>query len=357
MKNILILLPSLGQGGAEKIHIDLANSWSDIYKVTLVTLFNDQALRDNLNERINFKCLNTKSIFRALLPILRAIKKDQPDFIVPAMWPLTSISIIAKLLSGVKTKIFPVEHCFFNKYAAKDHGLPLMLIGLTKLLTYVFANKVICVSKGTKDSIRAISFLPNKLFKVIYNGINLPETDFIDKESLYKTSDKVLISVGRLSHPKDYFTTIDAIKLINDDNVKLYIFGDGPDKKKIDSYITQNGLRDRIFIMGFKNNINDYMRAADLFVHSSKYESFCIAALEAMSCGLPIVATDSPTGLSEILDNGRYGKLVQVGNPNDLASAISDSLENNLLSKDELVSRAMHFSFTRTNSEYIKLFN
>ena len=54
MKNILILLPSLGQGGAEKIHIDLANSWSDIYKVTLVTLFNDQALRDNLNERINF---------------------------------------------------------------------------------------------------------------------------------------------------------------------------------------------------------------------------------------------------------------------------------------------------------------
>ena len=192
-----------------------------------------------------------KKYFRALLPILRAIKKDQPDFIVPAMWPLTSISIIAKLLSGVKTKIFPVEHCFLINML-KDHGLPLMLIGLTKLLTYVFANKVICVSKGTKDSIRAISFLPNKLFKVIYNGINLPETDFIDKESLYKTSDKVLISVGRLSHPKDYFTTIDAIKLINDDNVKLYIFGDGPDKKKIDSYITKNGLRDRILLWALK---------------------------------------------------------------------------------------------------------
>ena len=124
MKNILILLPSLGQGGAEKIHIDLANSWSDIYKVTLVTLFNDQALRDNLNERINFKCLNTKSIFRALLPILRAIKKDQPDFIVPAMWPLTSISIIAKLLSGVKTKIFPVEHCFLINMLLKIMGFP-----------------------------------------------------------------------------------------------------------------------------------------------------------------------------------------------------------------------------------------
>ena len=159
---------------------------------------------------------------------------------------------------------------------------------------------------------------------------------------------------------KDFETLFKAYAIIQKKykNSKLVILGDGILRKELEGKALDLNIRSNIIFAGWQKNIYKYLKFADLVIFSSHYEGFPISILESMACGVPVIATDSPTGPREILDNGKYGFLVKVGDYQKIASIVTK-----LLKSKSLRSRYKNSSLTRIKmfntqkQDYEKLFN
>ena len=134
----------------------------------------------------------------------------------------------------------------------------------------------------------------------------------------------MVIAVGRLVAVKDYPSLIRAFAVVRrKHDVRLMILGEGEDRPQLESLIVELGLADCVALPGFEANPYAYMAWAALFVLSSISEALPTALIEAMAVGTPVVATDCKCGPREVLQDGRFGALVPVGDVAALAAAIS----------------------------------
>ena len=142
--------------------------------------------------------------------------------------------------------------------------------------------------------------------------------------------------VGRLTWAKDHATLIRAFRLVRErlPDTALVLIGDGPLRAGLETLARAEGIADRVFFLGDRNDIHALLRGLDLFVMSSITEGYSIALLEACAAALPIVATDVG-GNAEIVRDGVNGTLVAAGAPDALAAAMVDMLG------DEARARAM----------------
>ena len=274
------------------------------------------------------------------------------------MWPVTTVTILAKLLSGSQSKIFLVEHYAYEKIFAKLLGHSLFSIGLSKTISYIFANKLISVSKGVENSIKKITILPNNKFKVIYNGIPIPKNLKDDKKTLFNTNKKVILAAGTLKQRKDFITIIKALsilKLKNYKDLKLFILGEGPMREEINDVIKKLDMENDVELLGFKKDVYPYMASSDLFVHSSEVEGFALVIAEALSCGTNVVSTDTPHGPKEILNNGEFGNLIPMGDEEQMANAVIEKILNPI-DKEVLMKRANEFSIEKCAKLYLEEF-
>ena len=137
----------------------------------------------------------------------------------------------------------------------------------------------------------------------------------------------MVLAVGRLAAVKDYPSLIRAFALVRrKHDVRLMILGEGEDRSRLECLVAESGLGDCVALPGFGANPYAYLSRAALFVLSSISEALPTALIEAMALGTPVVATDCKCGPKEVLQGGRFGILVPVGDVTALAEAISDSL-------------------------------
>ena len=139
---------------------------------------------------------------------------------------------------------------------------------------------------------------------------------------------RIILGAGELCYRKDFRTLIQAfsilIRTVND--LMLIILGRGRDKANLLRFAKKVGVKSRVSLPGFIENPYPFMAHSALFAHTSRWEGLGFVLLEALAMGTPCVATDCPHGPREILDNGRYGALVPVGDPHSLAQAMETSL-------------------------------
>jgi len=126
---------------------------------------------------------------------------------------------------------------------------------------------------------------------------------------------------------KDQETMLRALALLPED-YRLVIFGEGKQRPRLEVLVKKLGLGSRVDFPGYVSNPFAHVARADLFVLSSSFEGFCNALLEALVVGTPAVSTDCPSGPREILDGGRYGRLVPIGQPRALAEAILETMDH-----------------------------
>jgi glycosyltransferase involved in cell wall biosynthesis len=138
-------------------------------------------------------------------------------------------------------------------------------------------------------------------------------------------------------------------------NAKLTILGEGLLRAELEVLIHQLGLQDRVTLPGFTIDPSHWYHSADLFVLSSSWEGFGNVIVEALECGVPVVSTDCLSGPAEILANGRYGRLVPVGDATALAAAIQASLLESH-DQDALRRRAQDFAVPRIADQYLAYF-
>lgn len=204
----------------------------------------------------------------------------------------------------------------------------------------------------------------------VYNPFNFKRILDLaeDKTSLTENQktlleDDYIIAVSRLDTvQKDYATLIKGYRLAQESGVKekLYIVGDGPDRKEIENLIKESKLENKIILIGKTTNPYVWMKNSKLFVHSSKYEGFGLVIVEAAILGKAIISSDCKVGPKEILGNGKYGKIFSVGDYSKLGEELIELLkEKDIREKYESVAkeRAKDFEAKKIMKEYDTIIN
>ena len=227
-------------------------------------------------------------------------------------------------------------------------------------ISYPHVDAAVGVSRGIAGELAGLSGMLPKRIHTIYNPVI--STDFKQKALepaghpwLDRPINPVILAIGRMKKVKDFSTLLGAFaRLRTWRPARLILLGEGPLKKYLLSLAKNLGIAEHVDFPGFVDNPHAFLTIANLFVLSSRYESFSRVLIEAMACGCPVVSTDCPYGPREILEGGKLGALVPVGNVEALAAAMSCTLDKPPRS-DALRNRASFFSVRRAVDQYEKL--
>lgn len=227
---------------------------------------------------------------------------------------------------------------------------------LSPLIRFIWRNasKVIANSRGLRDL--ANSFEPSLPISVITNGVN-PEKFSI---SLRQWAPPVILTVGRLVYQKGLQVLFEGLRTVKDMEWSLLIVGDGGDRSYLERLTVAYGFNERIRFVGWqpRDNLLMYYKDANLYVHPSFDEGMSNAILEAMACGLPVLAT-GVAGNMEVIVDGETGMLIPQGDHEMLSEALRQILPDaNLRQEMGQAGRqrvVAHYSWRRVGLEYLAI--
>lgn len=310
-------------------------------------------------EIVDLKAKNGILVLHALMGYLR---RRRPASVLSLMPYPNVISVMARAISGVRTKLILSEHGNLSASMANTGSMRTYLkVCLATRWVYPLADGIVAVSRGVADDLSArLGFVQSSSqVRVIYNPV--VSADLVErmKEQIHHPWFKsggspIIIAAGRLAPQKDFATLIRAFAKVRGAlSCRLIILGEGDQRAMLESIAQELGVSADILMPGFQKNPYSWMRHADLFVLSSRYEGFGNVIAEAMACGAQIVSTDCPSGPAEILEEGRWGKLVPVGNVDEMAAAILATLT--ATDRPDVVTRARNFSVSNGVDAYLRL--
>jgi glycosyltransferase involved in cell wall biosynthesis len=326
-KAIAFLLPNLGGGGAERVALTLAKAFVGRgHEVDLVVMERGGELLDAVPPDVRIVDLNAKRMRSVIPPLVRYLRQRRPDAIQISMWPLTIMGIIAARASRVPMRVVVSDHVAYS--APFLNSRQLRLLSWSARLIYPLADRRVVVSERAAEDLAALTGLPRARFDVIYNPIDVPEriapTD--ESEQAWRGPGRRIITTGTLKPQKNHALLLRSFARMQSRNEQLLILGEGPLRSDLERLAADLGIADRVAMPGFKVDPWPYLASAELFALSSDYEGYPLALAEAMHAGLRIVSTDCVSGPSEMLDRGRFGTLVPVGDERGLAEAMEEGL-------------------------------
>ncbi|HEY9852752.1 MAG TPA: glycosyltransferase [Leptolyngbyaceae cyanobacterium] len=363
-KTVSLFIPNMDGGGAEKVMLHLARGFTERgIKTDLVLAKAEGAYLSNIPDEVRVIDLNSKSpvILYKTLNLIRYLQQEQPKFLLSAL-DLVSASTLARNLARVPTKVVMTVQTHLSQQLRDQHqGMGKVRPHLIKWF-YPWADKITATSEGVARDVSYLTGVPLKDISVIYNPVVTPELVQKAKEPLDHPwfapgEPPVILGVGRLVYQKDFATLIKAFSLIKKQMpARLMILGEGMDREKLEDLVRELDLENEVALPGFVENPYAYMAKASVFVLSSVYEGFGNVVAEAMAVGTPVVSTDCESGPGEILENGKLGYLVPVGDFEALAYATIATL-NNPVSSQVLKQRSQTFSIPRIVDRYLEVLN
>jgi glycosyltransferase involved in cell wall biosynthesis len=358
-KHLAIVLPDLRGGGAERISLSLAKEFVRRgFQVSFALMRKEGELLPSVPEGINVAGLSAPRAREVPFAFARYLRRERPDAVIANMWPLTSMCIISRLLAGSKARLLVADHNTLS-IAYRDKGLAhLAAMSSSIALSYRFADVRLCVSSGVADDLAIVSGIPRSRFDVVHNAIPLPaEVRKVEAAGAAwgRNTSLRIITVGKFKAQKNHALLIRAFaRLSRDLDARLMLLGEGQLRGDLEALARSEGVADRVLMPGFFPDPHPFYKSADLFVLSSDYEGLPTVLVEALSHGLPAVSTDCPSGPAEILQNGRYGRLVPVGDEIALARAMAEALQTKH-DREALRMRAADFSPEAAADKYLRL--
>ena len=247
------------------------------------------------------------------------------------------VALWSKRLAKVPTRVIISERNTLSKDVINSGlDLRMWLMPLFVRLFYPWADGIIAVSTGVANDLAQITNLHGEQIKVIYNPIVTPKFQAKTQEPLnhcwFKPGEPpVVLSVGRLSAQKGFDILIRSFNKVREAiPARLLILGDGEARKELEALVNQLGLNQIVSMPGFVPNPYPFMMKSGVFVLSSRWEGLPGVLIEALYCGTRLVSTDCPNGAREILAEGKYGRLVPVGDVDALAQAIIAALHGDV---------------------------
>lgn len=326
-KRIAICLPDMGGGGAERVALEIIRELLGAgHKVDLVLVQARGELMPLVPPEVRVIDLGASRMLGALRPLVRYFRRERPDAVQVSMWPLTSIAILAQRFSRSRARLITSDHIAFSHAGRWDK----LVIRLTAGPLYRLADRRVVVSNGTGRDLADLTGMKRDRFELIYNPISPPRqfqsTAHVD--GLWGGAKERIIAVGSFKRAKNHALLLRAFARLGRPGAKLMILGEGALRPDLERLAARLGIADDVILPGFAIDPWPYYASASLFVLSSDWEGFANVVLEALAAGLPVVSTDCPSGPSEILDRGRFGVLVPMGDESALAEAMARALDH-----------------------------
>lgn len=378
---ILFLHPSFTFGGAERTAFNLLRGLDkDKFVVTLATSmgiaqhFTELSLEkiifiEDLGIDVWFRDVNFANLKKFLSDIkvtARLLKNESPDIAFGMMYYASSLLSMAKKLFRIKTTIISSPRGPLSAYIHtfyKDKKIDMLFWKLNFFFSCKYSDGLVVASKGTRrDCIENYKARPENV-AVIHNGIDI---DYVGRRSLEPVDLSippgylVISTAGRLTHEKNFPLLLKAFASVRTtERIKLLILGEGHERPELEKLADVLGIADDVYFLGYQEDPYKFIKRSDLFVHTCLLEGFGNVIVEAMACGIPVIATDCPYGPGEIIKDGESGILVPMDRVDALAEAICRVL-NNKEQRKELskkgYNRSMDFSVDKMVRAYEDFF-
>ena len=358
---ICILLPDLRGGGAERVAVNLANAFVQrAHSVDMVLLCATGEFLSDLDPKVNVVDLKFSRVRWAIIPLVRYLRSARPSTLLAFMWPLTILALWARTLSRVATRVVVAEHTTWSTNFLLRRRTVGWQVRTSMHHFFPKADGIVAVSLGAAEDLARFSGVDRNSISVIYNPVvgdaeRQPDSPPDDPQGWCAGSHRRVLAVGTLTGIKDYATLLNAFALLRQQvDARLLILGEGECRTALAAQAQALGIADSVFMPGFVQNPSHYYRHADLHVLSSTGEGLPTVIIEALAAGTPVVSTDCPSGPREILDGGKFGSLVPVGDAQALAEAMRESLASEHDSA-ALMARAQDFSIDKATGRYLEL--
>ncbi|WP_305815688.1 glycosyltransferase [Photobacterium leiognathi] len=315
---ILMLINSFSGGGAEKVFVNLANSFKDkninvVYVVGSNTGPNKNKINNEITVHdISENCSNFSILLRSY-KMFNILKTEKPDVVFSTLELSNILNIfyvsIYNIFNKKKIKIVTREAntltCIDSKQ--KKRFFTVIFDLFLKKFSFI-SDLIICNSPDTKKDVMEVRNIKESQIKVIPNPV-LDKSNFINRKKSNNSNKFNIINVGRLTYQKNQEFLIDVMKLLIDEGIEvtLDIYGEGELLFDLDCKIKELNLESYVFLKGFSDNITEEYHKYDIFCLSSKWEGFGNVFVEALANGLPLLSLDSPGGPKFIITDSIIG--------------------------------------------------
>lgn len=354
------MLHDLRGGGAERVMLNLAKGMLEAGRsVTLILVNAEGDYLQQIPPAATVINLGRPNVFRAVPDMISYLRRNPGVTVLSALPHVNVALLLAKLISRAPARVVVSEH---NHISWKSRGRKNLRQRITYFLVpllYRLAHRVIAVSQGVGQDIKAFAHLPKGRVICIYNPsysrrILQQSREPPDHPWFGDGGPDIILAAGRLHKQKAYDVMLRAVAIVRrSKDVRLLVLGEGEERAALQALALELGIEGAVSFAGFAANPYAMMARARMFVMSSAWEGLPTVLIEALACNLPIVSTDCPSGPREILDGGRYGRLVPVGDPIALAEAIGQCLEEPR--KSDGRSRAECYSVEASTQAYLEV--
>ncbi|GBD44052.1 N-acetylgalactosamine-N, N'-diacetylbacillosaminyl-diphospho-undecaprenol4-alpha-N-acetylgalactosaminyltransferase [bacterium HR40] len=353
-KHIALFVYALSGGGAQRRVLTLANGFAERgHEVDLVVVRSGGVLEAKLHPAVRLVALDRSGrvdgravalgsrrgfrTFASIPALARYLRRNQPDVLLSGASHVNLVAVAAWKLARLPIAlVLRASNYPSGNLAAFPPAQRLVRLWMRALARrfYPLADKVIAVSQGVAAELSALTGLDAERLEVIYNPVFGPELERqlaepLPPHALPEDGPPIVLGCGTFKPQKDFATLIDAFaRVVRRLPARLVLLGDGPLRPALEARVRALGLAESVRFPGFVLNPLPWMRRASVFVLSSLWEGLPGVVIEALAAGCPVVATDCPSGPREILADGRFGRLVPVGDAAALAAAILDTLAN-----------------------------
>jgi len=362
-RRVTVFAPSLEPGGAERVIVNLVNGFvDDNVRVDLIVATRHISLLNKVKKETNIIQFNHERTIFSLFSLIKYLKHNKSTILLSHIANANRIAILANILSGKNSKVHVVEHTTHSLSLNNMSGIIRMLTNIVYRILYPKADMVIHVSQEAASDLERKYNWEQGRVKVAFNPI-------INEQLVSHTNNgtvhtwfgpgqpPVILGAGRLISDKNFSLLIDAFsKVRRQIDSRLIILGEGPERPLLEKKISGLNLQEDVALAGYVDNPFDYMKQASVFVLSSKREGLPSVLIEALACGVPVVSTKCPSGPAEILEFGKYGELVPLDAPDEMANAIIRAVKNPPKSEVN-IERAKNFTIERSVKRYIELLN
>ena len=322
------------RGGAARALLSLANGLSgrgyDIHVVTTGTLAGRPT---NLDPAVRLFSLGADGLRAAWRPLVGYLRANRPTALISAMEHPNVVAVATGAVSGAPTRVAVCTQGHLTRRLELSYGLrDRMLLPPLVRWAYTRADTVFAASEGVAEDLESYIRGRSRRTTAIHNPVvddTFPARMQVPPPHpwLREQDVPVILNAGRLTRQKDQATLLRALSLIRRGSpARLLVLGDGRDRPQLERLTRALSLEDSVDFVGHVDDPLPYMAHADVFALSSLWEGFGNVLVESLACGTPVVSTDCPSGPAEILEGGRYGRLVPVGDAPALAEAIASTL-------------------------------